>query len=408
MPTQVPTIDEFNALADRVTKLEQGPPPVTGPTPDGTYITAPNTKIIDDVGNAYEITTGAQIAKNAQVDINTQRVVKIGMNKRMCVQQNQDNNWWQDVNNSSKTNITAWRQIADPTAPIGQGMYHVANGQLLGPDGQVFKLKGVNVCATRVWGDKGVEHTRVTRQKLQALFPKVNFIRYAHWAGMLLDPADPGIMAWTKDMTDHGIVVCYDLHYTGQAINPNDATANNWLAKCAQTYKDNPMVWGQSQNEPHGNAYAISGMMNGQYNAWRNTGNTNPFFSCCGDPGGELTGMNPHDFEAMSNFLFDLHYYGWMPANGMSYQSCVNQLSGFRSQDGAIPVVCIEYGDATDGNNIDNNWQTVLDQALNWPQGSAAWMINWITATSSTGDCLVTDYNMSGRTPYGSYVNDRF
>lgn len=410
MPTTVTTPDDLTpinaAIADlqaRVTKLEQGSGP--SPTPDNTWITAAGSpSIVDDSLNVYTLVDssaagkGLQIAKNAVVDPPTQNVVKLGILHRKVHQENAAGSWYVD-NQVGNTTATAWAQEADPTAPA-TGKFQVSGGQILGPSGAPFRAKGVNVNYTQVWGNHGVDVGRVNRSCLQRAFPGINFVRFACWGGALAAPGDPTVTAWINDLTNNGIVVMIDLHYTGNAISPSDPTANNWFAGWARQYANNPMVWFDTQNEPHGSG--ISAMMLGQYNAIRGAGNGNIVLLCTGNPGGEITGMSPSDLAQMTNVGFDSHYYGWMPSNGIPWSSILSELSAFSSKNGPIPVLCCETGDSTDGNTRDSNWQQVLQASLSNPAGFACWYMNW---DSSGADLLLASpYDGSALTDYGSVV----
>jgi hypothetical protein len=411
MPANVPTKDEFDTLAARVTALEKTPP-VGGPTPDGIYISTPGSApLVDDVGNAYALilatapAIGFQITKNGVRDTVTNAVMMIGMSGRKCVQKNASNAWYQDNNNTTKTNTCSWQQISDPTqpAPAPSSIFKVQNGKLYKPDGTVFKAKGVNVLTARVWGDKGWEYDRVTRARLQQSLPGINFVRWACWDGFMPSASDQNWINWINDLTSHGIIVEVDLHYTGDAVAANDGRSNAFLASYANRWKDNPLVHFGTQNEPHGSGGAISAMMLGQHNAIRSTGNQNPIYLCTGNPGGEITGMNQNDIGQMSNVCFDTHCYGWMIGQ---WQSVLASLRVFHSKDGQLPIPTLETGDGDNSDAINGNWQQVFDTAKNNPDGAAWWMINWNNAQPA--DLIwAPPWDGSGVTqPYGQMVAD--
>jgi len=289
--------------------------------------------------------------------------------------------------------------VSIPT--VGTGMFKVSGGKIADPYGNPYRAKGVNVCYTRPWGsDGGVDITRITRAVLQRAFPGINFIRFANWAGALSNPADPTVAAWISDMTSNGIVVETELHYTGQAISGTDATACNWLAAWASQYRANPRVWLGTQNEPHGRG--ISKMQQGQYAAIRATGNASPVMLCCGDPGAEITGLTTSVYAAMTNVAWDMHYYGWMPSSGHTWPSICTVLGAYSSKDGAIPVLCLETGDATDGKVRDANWRQVLTQSLGNANGFAAWQMNWNSGDAD--NLMASPFDGSALTDYGQTV----
>ena len=294
----------------------------------------------------------------------------------------------------------AWVAEADPTKPpSSSGIYKVANGRVVDPTGKPFRAKGVNVCFTQVWGNHQVDIGRVNLALLQRAFPGLNFVRFANW-GPLCDPSDPVVTAWVKALTDAGIIVEVELHYTGDAIAGNDPTATDWFKRCVTAWKDNARVWWGTQNEPHG--AAISDMMWGQYQTIRNAGATSPIALCPGNPGAEMTGMNASYFAQMTGVFFDLHYYGWIPAAGITWANLCGQTSGFRSRDGQIPIFCLEYGDATDGKHRDGNWMDVLNTVFAIPDGSAAWMVNW--GSGGGDELLAAPFDGRTLTDYGKLV----
>jgi len=210
-----------------------------------------------------------------------------------------------------------------------------------------------------------------------------------------------------RDLNSNGIVVYAEVHYTGNyATGGALSDACTWLAEWGSWAAGNPMVWLGAQNEPHGDAAGISRMMRTMYNAARGAGSVAPFGFCLGNPGGEITGMDATQFQDCDNTFFDGHYYGWNVSSGLSWQSLCGQTSPFHNKQGQQLCLCLETGDATDGNNIDGNWTQVLQQSLNNPPGSAAWMSNW-AGGQGNGDCLlVSPYDFSGLTTYGQYVRN--
>jgi hypothetical protein len=143
--------------------------------------------------------------------------------------------------------------------------------------------------------------------------------------------------------------------------------------------------------------------MKGQYQAIRNAGNPNPILLSGGDFGDEVDGMNPADFAGMQNAGFDAHCYGWMTPRWPDY---LNSLSRYKSQDGAMPVLCCECGDGGTSDAIDGNWQQNMQVALSNPGGFAAWMVNWTDAQPA--DCLwQAPFDGSAVTsPYARMVHD--
>ncbi len=393
----------MTAAENRLTKLEAGTPP--GPTPvtpskTGTYITkVSDAPVVDDGYNLWSLVasspagSGLQIAVDkamapppAVVDPVTANVVKVGIDLvngfRRVVQQNAAGSWYWTAAPGAPS--ATWTQIAGPDgpAPAPGSIYRVQNGRFYAPDGTPFRAKGVNVCYRRLWGDNAVDLGRVSLAALKRAYPSgLNFVRWAcHWENPLPPSSDPVARQWVTDLTAAGIIVLVDLHVTGNALDPGNAQANNWLADWAAWGKGNARVWFDTQNEPHGNG--ISAMMRGQYQAIRSTGNPNPVLLCTGNPGGEITGMNQADFAGMSNVGFDTHCYGWMTPQ---WPGLLQNLSAFHSADGSMPVICAEFGDGGGSDAQDSNWVANVQTALAHPGGFAAWMVNW---AMSPADCL--------------------
>jgi Cellulase (glycosyl hydrolase family 5) len=296
---------------------------------------------------------------------------------------------------------------SDSTTPPS-GIFQVANGAVTDPSGKPWRANGINCCYRQVWGNGQPDLARFSSTALKRGFPGLNFVRfadlYSYGITRAAHPAyDATVRAWVQDLTSNGIVVEAEVHYTGAyASGQALIDAKRWLAEWASTFKDNPMVWFGTQNEPHGNAHGISRMMRVMYDAVRNTGNKSPVLFCCGNPGDEITGMDPAQFSSTSNTGFDTHYYGWIVSSGLSLGQVAAQCSAFRNQQGPMTVFCLETGDSTDGRNRDANWKQVLLQSLNNPPSSAAWYANW----SDTGadQLLAAPYDFSSLTDYGQVV----
>lgn len=372
-------------------------------SPDGTAANISGRVLTDQYLNRYDLVASTArppyvIRCNGVPDTRTGNVVSIQITGGQLYQTAQSGGVWvaDTAGNWTQTSIPT------PPQPTPSGGFTVSNGRLVDAKGNPFRAKGVNVNYTQVWGNGAPDIGRVNRACLQHAFPGINFVRFACWGGALPPVGDAATVAWVSDLTANGIVVLMDLHYTGNAISPYDGTASAWFAGWSKQFAGNPMVWWDTQNEPHGSG--ISAMQAGQYNAIRSGGSTSPILLCCGDPGGELTGQNPADYASMHNVAFDMHYYGWMPSNGHPWSEVLGELAGYRSADGVIPVLCCETGDSTDGNTRDGNWQQVLASSLGNAAGFACWYMNW---NSQGADLLLAaPFDGSALTDYGSLVRN--
>jgi hypothetical protein len=412
MPVSVPTSTEFDSLSARVAKLENGGGPVP-PTEsaDGTEVSTVGPAIVDAAGNRFTITTDKRIGINGLADPQTSNVVLMIYKDHSMTHQNQAGNFYKLTLSGTTSSYT---QVSDPRVPPvpASGHYQITPGKITAPDGTPFRANGINCLYRRVWGGMGVDLARFSAASLKHAFPKLNFVRFAdlydYGINQGAHPAtDATVHAWVNDLTSNGIIVEYDVHHTGnyasgQTLADDETMVTEW----ANVFKDNPRVWLGTQNEPHGDAPGISRMMRTLYNAWRKTGNANPVLFATGNPGGEITGMDPAQFADTDNTAFDPHYYGWMPSNGISWQNILDQCAAFHNKQGPMSSLCLETGDSTDGNTVDGNWQDVLNQSLNNPCGSAAWMANW-THGSGGDELLVSPFDFSQLTSYGVFVRDK-
>ena len=376
MPANVPTKDEFDALAARVTALEKSPP-VGGPTPDGIYISTPGAApLVDDVGNAYALVlatapaTGYQITKNKVLDPVTNAVAIIGMSGRKCVQKNSAGNWYQDNNNTTKTNTASWQQISDPNAPPVQpgSLFHVSGGNIHKPDGTVWKPTGVDIWWASLsttapptgWNqlNQVIADWNTGAPLLQA-FPDVNAIRLACFMDDF--PTPQQLKPLVDFCTAKHIVLIIDAHdYSGGSnwvYSYGDGSlqrAVQFFDTHAKAWKDNPWVMFQTENEP---GTPNTDEMNALYDAVRNTGNNTPIFLSWVTWG--FTDRVDHNIaKRMNNVLIDLHYYASGAGSGnMDINAHIKWIADttnainntFKSGDGEIPICCLEFGDACCG-----------------------------------------------------------
>jgi Cellulase (glycosyl hydrolase family 5) len=362
-------------------------------------------RLVDHYVNCYELVTSIDTAaffnqaqRNTRHHYGSGYVARIYNNDQQCHQWTPEGTCY--VADASGASALA----ADPTKlplppPAPGSAFHVSAGQILDPTGKVFRARGVNVSYTRLWGDGKVDLTRCTGPMLRRTFPGINFVRFANWNGALSDPADPTVAGWVADLALNGIVVEVELHYTGNAIAPNDPIACAWLARWAKAYANNPMIWYGLQNEPHGSR--IAAMQAGLYAAVRSAGATAPVLLCCGNPN-ENVGLDKSVYAAMTNVAFDMHYYGWMVDKGYSWSSICATLAQYTSQDGVLPVLCLETGDSTDGRVRDANYRVVLGESLANKAGFAAWFMNW--NVTGEADRLLAAPDGSALTDYGQMV----
>ncbi len=385
MPTSVPTAAEFDALAARVSKLEGGAAP--GPTPGqpsktGTYITKPSDPpILDDALNAWSLVAsgGQQIAVQrtgtqppAMIDAVTANVTKLGIDlvggHRQVVQQNQAGNFY-----TTTAPFAPWNQITGPDGyvppPIPAGsVFKVSGGNLHKPDGSLFKPTGIdlwwasmsNTAPPTGWNQADqVISNWTTGAPMLAAFPDMNTIRLA----CFMD--DFPTVAQLKPLVDfctaHRIVLIIDAHDYSGGSNWVYSYGDGSLQKAVAffqahgaAWKGNPWVMFQTENEP---GTPNSDEMNALYDAVRGQGNETPIFLSWVTWG--YTDRVDHNIaQRMHNVCIDLHCYAMgAGSNNMDINAHLAWIANttqsinsvFKSADGEIPIMCLEFGDACCG-----------------------------------------------------------
>jgi hypothetical protein len=295
---------------------------------------------------------------------------------------------------------------------IATGKFYTGNGEIMGPNGNVFIAEGINVFDWAM-GDAN---------QILADFPSINFVRLN--CDTYQDPS--AYASFIQTMTSHGVVVEIEDHtnstgvdggggqgtaYTGQQLT-NEL---NWFSSLASVYANNPYVWFGTDNEPP--AAGLTQWEQETYQAIRSTGNENPIMMEL--PGtGQPTlppadqGMTLSAYTSMTNIIADPHFYGWIAGFSTNQQTVdtalaeqVQSAQAIQSASGAVPVIVGEYGISTDGENTDANGNQVLtavQQAANSGEisGAAAW--NWYCGGTSDN---LTDGN-GNLTSYGQEVSN--
>jgi hypothetical protein len=209
--------------------------------------------------------------------------------------------------------------------------------------------------------------------------------------------------------------------YTGSRLAAEQA----WYATLASRFKDNPYVWFGTLNEP-GNGTNLPGIAAQEqttYNTIRGAGNNSPILMelpSGGNPG--LVGVNGKgydgsasmasgaDFGAMTNIVWDLHFYSWV-AKGSGDPSVMNaalqgSASGasgiagaqtIQSADGKVPVIVGEFGNSTTGLKIDGNSPQAVDAVTDGsPNGYIAEAWGYFSGVPgnkiANGDGSLTEY----------------
>lgn len=266
--------------------------------------------------------------------------------------------------------------------------FKTSNGQIIGPDGQPFIARGVDV----------MEGQQPSAAELQAALPGVNFVRLA-----IYDFASPdALTSYVNDLTSHGIVVELEDHSSSDGQNRGGGTGTiftgqqltnelNWYSSVATAFKGNANVWFGTNNEPseinpatgQNDPAALSNWQLQTYNAIRDTGNTAPVMleTTAWSPTQVNVGYNASDYAGMTNTIWDQHYYGWLSNYSTSQSTVSTDLKSIVAADhqiasanGTMPVIIGEYGDSTDGQNPDPNGAQVVKAVDNSGYGTVAWV----------------------------------
>lgn len=263
--------------------------------------------------------------------------------------------------------------VAPPTvcgSVAPSGSFHVAGGQIIGPDGNSFIARGVNVYDDLATGDFDA---------IVAMFPGVNFIRIG-----MHSYSDPG--SWdgiAQKAAARGTVLEFENHPDGgggqDSGPPGGIGAESaWYGAMASHFANNPYIWFGTFNEPKG-VENLSSWQQSTYQAVRSTGNNNIVMVYVG---GELGVLQPSVYAGMTNIAYDDHYYGGggSPDTDPVLSGSIDSFKPLTSADGVVPVIIGEYGDSMDGTNIDSNWQqavaSVINRGSSGQNGSAAWAFN--------------------------------
>lgn len=318
----------------------------------------------------------------------------------------------------NKVDLSVWTGVPTPTppTPTPTGNFRVSNGHILGPDGNTWIGKGINIYAEQ----GSTVSTSSAGLPLLTLFPGLKILRVAF--GSYTSATDAALNTFINQMTALKIVMVMEDHsgisatpYTGSQLT----TETNWYASMASRFSTNPYVWFGTFNEPgtQNGGSAITTQEVAIYNAIRGAGNNNIVLMELpggGNPGtiGAGFGMTVSSYATMSNIVWDLHYYGWVsgmstdqPTVNAALQGSVAAGQGIvaaqtiQSADGLVPVIIGEYGNSTDGNTVDANATQVINAVGNSGLPCMAW--HW--SPGAPGDVLTVNNNQL-TSPYGQQI----
>ena len=300
--------------------------------------------------------------------------------------------------------------MSGTTSSGASGQFQVQNGQIIDPNGTVFRAQGINLYDSQM-GNAG---------QVLADFPGLNFVRLNVYSYQSPD----AYSAFIQTMTAAGVVVELEDHTNSSGSNAGGGVGSaftgsqltnelNWFSSVASAFASNPYVWFGTNNEPP--AGGLDTWEQQTYNAVRGTGNHSPVMIELpggGYPGSTASGygMDPNIFTSMTNIVLDPHYYGWDSGYSTDQQtvnasltSLVQGAQSLRSADGTVPAIIGEYGPSTDGVSTDGNASQVFQavQQSTVTSGGVAWGWN-----SGANDNL-TD-GSGNLTSYGQEVAGSF
>ncbi len=250
---------------------------------------------------------------------------------------------------------TAGGSDSGSTPTNATGQFQVENGQIIGPDGQPFVIKGMNVDAPGL-------PTALANVDNLANNWGVNEVRiddYHNGINIMDANGNPNFQQLNtivNDFTSKGIVVQLDGSnpqagiFTGQSL----AAQENFYQQAAAYYKNNPYVWFGTSDEAGGSGGNSPGWLNettGEVGAVRGTGNTNPIVvddtawsnASVDDPGQSGLIQNASTLVPSGNLIGAIHAYTDSEAGIESGASALKQA-------GYAPFV-EEYGQAYWGSN---------------------------------------------------------
>jgi hypothetical protein len=226
------------------------------------------------------------------------------------------------------------------------------------------------------------------------------------------------------EIEDHSMYAASGPAYTGSKL----ANESNWFATVAKFYINNPYVWFGTLNEPGtaNNGADISAQQAASYAAIRGTGN-NTIIMCAAGVGsgvpntiGAGHGFNAGLYTNMRNIVWDFHFYSWLTKGSQDSNVVMNALVGsasagtgvkaaqsITSADGVVPVILGEYGDSTDGTNVDANADLIINAAFTATNnGTVSGCVAWQWCPSGA-DVLVNNGKTRGL-PMSSYTLTSF
>ncbi len=259
------------------------------------------------------------------------------------------------------------QQTAAPTVvSAGQG-FSVRSTKIIGPDGNEFIPKGVNVNGYNwVWPRSTVNDAHLIVDCWNFNLVRVNSFLFMGESKYPQFTTNNDLDAIVKTYTQRGIVVVFEGHdRIGSYYSGDDLTTLvAWFTDLAHKYKDNPYVWFDVMNEPGGRKSLDSNQwinMHGQViKAIRDDAGANNLIIVEGAYGGQDVstpdqnivdssilqfGKNVVHYGGRSfeNIVFSIHTYDLWNSGDAKLETYLNQIA-----EQGYAMVIGEYGVRTD------------------------------------------------------------
>ena len=144
---------------------------------------------------------------------------------------------------------------ATATTTTPEGRFRVDGDRILGPDGQPFVARGVNLLGPQsFWADETAGLAGAVREwGLNAVRLNTCLPGGCEGADGAVWDVNDDLDGLVEEFTDEGLVVIISLHQIEPGTYPDDAafpTIASWWQATAARYADNPLVWFNLLNEP--------------------------------------------------------------------------------------------------------------------------------------------------------------
>lgn len=343
---------QINDLTARVAKLEGGtvPPQPGAESPEGYTVPANGPSITDALGNAFTITASRQVGINGTADAATANVTQLYYHAHQMIHCNTAGNWYAATMSGGPPGSTAkYAQVASPVPPQPGTLTGFTVTQQAGIKdnlGNKWELAGYNLN----WDKYGP-----LKANLFAKFPKANMCRLV----MDRNTTTANVSAIVNELTGRKMVVFIDYHdavYSGTIA---------WYQTMVSFFKSNPLCFMETPNEPGGNV--ASDQIN-IINAIRTAGWTNPIGLEI-VAGWKFDNVGPVMAQCPQNnqiFLCPHNYGNWWVGNMENQANATGLYS-----------VVDEFGNSTDGSNIDSNGaacvQSIIQSQQQHRNGATVW-----------------------------------